>query len=299
MKKFQVGMLVLVLAVVGLAARGIRYDLHKETKATTQPIKIGIYAYPGWATFYIAQEKGFFKKYGVTVDVEQIPLDNELPALASGEIQMLGGTSDIMAVLADAGIKAKQIFVTSKSNGADGLAVSNDIKAMQDLKGKKVYVALGFPDHFFFRNLQSRAGLQLSDVELVNMDAELAASAFISGKVNAAWTWEPYLSKTKERKDGHILVTSKDEPNLMAEDNVVAREDVIANRREDVKNVIRAFFEAEEWWNNNIDEGNAIGAKAFKINPDELASTRKYVTLAGLKTNLEKFDKSTPWNVFE
>ncbi len=298
MKKFQVGILIGLVTVVGLVVLGNKHGFNRN-KNTTPPIKIGIYAYPGYGTLYVAQEKGFFKKFGVNVELDQIPLDNQLPALASGEIQMLLGTSDGMAVIADAGIKAKQIFVTSKSNGADGLAVSNDIKTMQDLKGKKVYVTLGFPDHMFFRNLQKQAGLKLNDVELVNMDAELAASSFIAGKVNAAWTWEPYLSKIKERKDGHVLVTSKDAPNLMPEDNMMAREDLIAHRREDVKNVMRAFFEAETWWNNNVDEGNAIVAKAFKITPEEFAPTRTFVSFSNLQTNLEKFDPSKPWNVFE
>ena len=129
MKKIYIGILVVVviaIAIIGFFV--LKPAQNSNTVANSQPIKIGIYAYPGWATFYIAQEKGFFKKYGLNVDVEQIPLDNELPALASGEIQMLGGTSDMMPILADAGIPAKQVFVTSKSNGADGLAVSNDIK---------------------------------------------------------------------------------------------------------------------------------------------------------------------------
>ncbi len=294
MKKILIGALVVVVIA---AALGVVF--WKKTPSANAPIKIGVYAYPGYATFYVAQEKGFFKKYGVNVELAQLSTDNQIPALASDEIQMLVGTADMGSVLVDAGIDAKQIFVTSKSNGADGMAVSNDIKTIQDLKGKKVYVALGFPDHMFFRNLQKQAGLALHDIELVNMDPELAASSFIAGKVNAAWTWEPYLSKTTERADGHILVTSKDAPNLMPDDNVMARADLIANRREDVKNIMRAFFEAETWWNQNPDEGNAIAAKAFNISTEDLASIRKYVTLSDLTTNLQKFDKSTPWNVFE
>ncbi len=297
MKKIYAQILVIGLAAV--AAIGFRSVLNTNTTETKTPIHVGVYAYTGYGTFYIAQEKGFFQKYGVPVALDQLSLDNQLPALGSGQIQMLAGTSDMLPVMADAGIKAKQIFTTSKSNGADGLAVKNTIKSIKDLKGKKVYVALGFPDHFFFRNLQKQAGVQHDDIELVNLDAELAGASFIAGKVDAAWTWEPYLSKTKQRKDGHILVTSKDFPELMAEDIVVARDDLVATRREDVKNVMRAFFEAVDWWNAHPDEGNAIAAKAFKLKPEEFAPTRPTVTLGTLQINREKFDTTKPWNVVE
>ncbi len=298
MKKYII-LLCAILVVGGIALYNLKSPKQSNQQAVNnQPITIGVQVYPGYAPFYIAEELGLFKKYGVNVEIEQTS-DNSVPALASGQIQMFADTADIMPVLADAGIKAKQIFSTSKSNGADGLAVKNDIKSIKDLKGKKVYVAFGFPDHFFFRNLQKQAGLARQDIELVNLDAESAGAAFVAGKVDAAWTWEPFLSKTKQRKDGHILVTSRDAPELMAEDTVAARDDLIANRRQDVKNIMRAFFEAVDWWNNNKDAGNAIAARAFKLTPEEFAPTRENVTLATLAINLEKFDKSKPWNVFE
>lgn len=298
MKKY-----IMVTAAVLLIGGIIFYNSKGQNQESipaknNQPITIGVQVYPGYAPFYIAKERGLFKKYGVNVEIEQTT-DNSLPALASGQIQMFADTSDIMPVLADAGIKAKQIFSTSKSNGADGLAVKNDIKSIKDLKGKKVYVEFGFPDHFFFRNLQKQAGVARQDIELVNLDAESAGAAFVAGKIDAAWTWEPFLSKTKQRKDGHILVTSRDAPELMAEDTVAARDDLIANRRQDVENIMRAFFEAVDWWNKNLDAGNAIAAKAFKLTPEEFAPTRQNVTLATLEINLEKFDKAKPWNVFE
>lgn len=284
---------VLILTVVFGAYFYSKYE------SKDKPIVIGTFVYPGYATFYVAQEKGFFKKYGVNVELKQIPLDSVIPALASGEIQMLSVTSDMMSILSDAGIDAQQIFVTSKSYGADGLAVTSDIKSFNDLKGKKVYVGLGFPNHMFSRNLQKQAGLKLSDIELINLDPELAAASFIAGKANAVWTWEPYLSQTKSRKDGHILVTSKDEPNLMPEDNMVARRDLIINRREDVKNVMRAFFDAQEWWINNVDEGDVIAAKAFNITKDDLTTARQYIIFSNFQANLNKFDNTKPWNVAE
>ena len=70
------------------------------------------------------------------------------------------------------------------------------------------------------------------------------------------------------------------------------------NRREDVKRVMRGFFAAVDWWEKNTTEGNAIVAKNFNLTADEFAPMRETVKLSNLQTNLERFNKSTPLNVY-
>ena len=273
-------------------------QLPKSSSISQEPIKIGVFVYPGFGTFYIAKEKDLFKKHGVNVELVQVSADNWLPAVESNKIQMVTFTSDVMPILADIGVAAKQIFTTSFSYGADGLGVTNEIQKISDLKGKKVHVTLGFPGHFFFRYLANKSGLSYGDVELINLNPEEVGSSFVASKINAGVTYEPWLSKAKERIDGKVLVTSRQEPEIIT-DIIVARNDLIANRREDIKNVMRAFFEALDWWEGNTTEGNAIVAKNFKLTPEEFKPMRDTVKLSNLKINLEKFDKQKPLNVYE
>lgn len=221
-----------------------------------------------------------------------------MPALESNNVQILVASTDAMAIIADTGIAAKQIFSTSLSYGADGLVTTNNIQKIGDLKGKKVYAFYGFPGHFFFRYLADRAGLTNKDLELVNLNSEEVGSSFVAGKIDAGMTWEPWLSKAKERKDGTVLLSSKDYPGVIT-DIAMARNDLIATRREDVKNFMRAFFDAIDWWEKNTNEGNAIVAKNFKLTPEEFAPMRDTIKLSNLQTNLEKFDKEKPLNVYE
>jgi NitT/TauT family transport system substrate-binding protein len=228
----------------------------------------------------------------------QVSADNWLPAVEGNKVQMVTFTADVMPILADVGVAAKQIFSTDISYGGDGLVVTNDIQKISDLKGKKVYVTYGFPGHFFFRYLAGKNGLSYKDVELINLNPEEVGSSFVSGKINAGVTYEPWLSKAKEREDGKVLVTSREQPGIIT-DVIVARNDLIATRREDVKRVMRAFFDAVEWWEKNTDQGNAIVAKNFKLTPEEFALMRDTIKLSNLQINLEKFDKQKPLNVFE
>ena len=290
----------IIISIISLLlVGGIAYAWHVSANrpVDSAPIKVGMAVYPGFGTLYIAQEEGFFKKYGVNVEIVPLSLDAMFPALASGQVQMLVGSTDAMAIVADSGIPAKQIFSTSISNGADGIIVTSDVKSVSDLKGKTAYVSFGFPDHFFLRYVAQQAGLSNSDIKLVNLDADQIGSSFLAGKINYGATWEPWLSKASERPGGHVLVSSKDDPGIIT-DIVMARTDLIQNRRTDVENLMRGFFDAENWWQNNVPAGNAIVAKAFNLTPAEFAPMRDTVKLSDLQTNLMKFDKSQPLNVY-
>ncbi len=297
MKKITI--VIVAIVVVGLIAYfGLTSNKPTQTTINPEPIKIGIMIYPGMGPFYIAQEKGFFEKEGVKVEITKLSDEAIIPSLESNRVQMLISTPDFMAVVADIGIEAKQIFSTSISYGADGLVVKNDIQSISDLKGKKVYLPLGFPSHFLFRFLAEKAGLASNDVEIVNMNSEQIGSSFVARGIDAGMTWEPWVSKAIERKDGKVLLTSREYPGIIT-DTIMARRDLIENRREDVKRVMRAFFMAVDYWENNKDEGNAIVAKNFNLTTEEFAPMRETVKLSDYKFNLEKFDRSKPLNVYE
>ena len=295
MKKIIV-VLIAVFAVGVFAYVGLQKS--NQIPAKGEPIKIGVVVYPSGGIFYIAQEKGLFAKYGVNAQPIEVSPDAAIQLLASNQIQMLFLTSDFMPIVADAGVEAKQIFSPSISYGADGMVVTKNVQSFSDLKGKKIYLGFGFPSDFLFHYVAEKNGLASSDFDIVNLGPEDVGASFVSGKIDAGMTWEPWLSKTIERKDGKVLFTSKDYPGVIT-DIVMARTDLIQNRRTDVENVMRAFFEASDWWTKNTTAGNAIAAKAFSLTPEDFAPMRDTVKFNDLQANLEKFDKSKPLNVYD
>lgn len=288
---------ILVILVIGVVVWfGVTQT--KKQKISQEPIKVGVVLYPGFGTPYISQEKGFFTNEGIKVEIVMLPVETMVPALESGQVQLLVGSIDMMPIIADANINAKAILSTSISYGADGIVVKNNINNIKDLKGQKVYLAYGFPGHFLFRFLAERAGLSYSDVELVNLNPDDVGSSFISGSVNAGVTWEPWLSKATERADGKVLLTSREEPGIIT-DIIMARADLLENRKEDIKRFMRGFFKGVDYWNNNKDEGNTIVAKNFNLTKDEFAPMYDTIKLSNYNFNLEKFDKTKSLNVFE
>lgn len=290
---------ILVVVVVGILIWFAASKQSEPVPAAKEPIKIGIIIYPGMGPLYVAEEKGFFEEEGVDVEIIQIPDENQLvSSLAGNEVQMLESTADFSTIFADAGIDAQQIFATDIGFGSDGLVVKDDINNIAELKGKKVNLSLGTPSHFLFRFLAEREGLKGGDVEFVNTTADQVGAGFMAGQIDYGVTWEPWLSKASEREDGKVLITSREAPGIIT-DTILARGDLIENRREDVKGVMRAFFKAVEFWRNNPQEATAIAAKRFNLTAEEFAPLMETVKLLDYNENLKKFDESTELNIFE
>jgi len=282
-----------VLVVIGLAV-GLSHQRSQQEKS---PIRIGLPIYPGWAPFSIAEQKGFFRKEGVNAEIIQIQDNNQLiSSLASNDVQMLACSVDCAALMVDAGVEAVQVFATDESYGADGIVVKNEIHKIEDLKGKKVYLALGFPSHFLIRTLAERAGLTPDDITLENMDPDQVGVAFVAGKVDAGVTWEPWLSKASERPDGTVLLTSKDAPGIIV-DTVFVRKDLLASRPDDVKAVVRAYFLALQYAQEHPTEANKTMGESIGLSAEEFAEQFALVKPLDYQANLKKFDAAQAGSV--
>ena len=293
----------IVLAAAVLIWIGISRHTNKPTQQDAQllktPLKVGIVVYPSFGMFYVAQEKGFFQKEGVDVDTVQISDENQLvSALASNQVQMLIATPDSATIVADAGIDAPFILATDIGYGSDGLIVKNDVNDISQLKGKKIYLSFGQPSHFLFRYWSQEARLKSSDVEIINTTADQVGASFVAGKIDYGMTWEPWLSKVGERKDGKVLITSRDTPGVLC-DGIIVRRDFLEKHRDEVRSFIRAYFEAVDFWKNNKDEANAIIAKNFNIAPEEFAPMMDTVKLLDYDENIKKFNSSSGFNIYD
>lgn len=295
MRKLVIGVIVILLIALGW------YMLNQDTSPapTGEEIKIGVAIYPGFAPFALAEEKGFFAEEGVNAEVVQIADVNQLvSALASDEVQILPCSVDCSALIADGGIDAPQVFITDESNGADGIVTTTDVESITDLKGKTVYLPLGFPSHFLLRVLAQQAGLTPADITIQDMGPDQVGAAFVAGQINAGVTWEPWLSRATERTNGKVLVSSADAPGIIV-DTVFVRRDALQDQRGDVAAVIRAYYRAVEYWKNNPEEANEIMGASMGLSGAEFAEQVSLVKFADPQYTLDKFNRNKPGNVFE
>ena len=230
-------------------------------KASADEFKLAFSTWVGYGPFYIADAKGFFKAEGV--DVEMVKMEDpklRFAALLAGRIDMLATTVDTVPLYLKEPGALQYVGAIDDSSGGDGIVANKDIKSIAGFKGKKVAFNTGSVSDFYLTVLLQEVGLSQKDIEVVNMTAGDSGSAFVTGKVDVAVTWEPWLSRGKATDHGYIIHDTSKKPGLVT-DVMVASKDTIEKKADKVGGVVRAWAKAVDYWKANPDEANAIMAK--------------------------------------
>ncbi len=259
-----------ILAFVGVGT--MFFYRHQPISTTVLPkFKIAFVTWPGYAPLYLAQDKGYFAEEGVKVELTPVEdVAQRKVALQKGDLQALGDTVDSLVLARDEKVPGVGVLQLDVSNGADGILATDDIKTVADLKGKKIAVQKNFVSESLLNYLLQKNGLAPNDVETVDTEAGAAGAAFVAGQVKVAVTYEPWLSKAKERSGGHLLVSSKDAPGVIV-DILTVNESYLHDHPEVVQKVMRAWFKALTFWQTNPTEANQLMAAHYNMKTEEFA----------------------------
>jgi len=243
--------------LLGLASVPV---LHAKV-ALADTVKIAHSTWVGYGPLYIARDKGFFKQNGVDVDLVVMEDPKErFPTLMADRIQMIASTVDTALLYMKTPNDYQYVVAIDDSHGGDGIVAKKDITSIADLKGKKVAVNDGSVSEFYLNVLLAKAGLNESELNTVNMTAADAGGAFVAGRVDAAVTWEPWLSRGKATSFGHLLVNSSTSPGLIT-DVLIAKTDWVNAHQKDVAAIVKSWYEAVAFYEQHPDEAIPIMAK--------------------------------------
>ncbi len=267
------------------------------TGRLSRPLVVGINTWAGHSPGIVFNNgmdpnagSSYKKKYGI--DVKFVLLEDpaaKLAAFRSGQVDIMWNTVDNWAreasILAEQNQKAKSIIMQDWSRGGDGIASLASIKSVEDLKGHKIACTQFTPSHFLLLYLLAQSGLSPEDranVEknvIFTTDAPSAAAAFKAKQVDAAVTWEPDLSGavTARGAEAHVLVSTQAATNIIA-DTLCARQDVIDQAPETVRDFVRGWLDGIEMIKNDPNPSYEIVAKALKLDTDTVSGM-----LSGLK----------------
>lgn len=235
-------------------------------------IRFGYSPWLGSAGAIVANEKKIFADKGVNVEFVQME-GNTKDAFISGKLDAVVQSLDAVVQMKaneDPKDPVQVIAVIDRSKGADGVVASEDIATLQDLKGKDVAVSIGSAAHFLLLHALQTVEMKESEVNIVNMNNNLAGSTFMAGQVDAAVTWEPYLSEAAAT-GGHILYSTAEAPNLIV-DALVVKKSMIDEHPEALKAMVASFDEGLELF-NTTDEGKKIVADALGMEVAAMDST--------------------------
>jgi len=252
-----------------------------------EKIKVGYNIWVGSSGVFVAQEKGFFKQAGL--DVEFVPFKSPgdtLPALVGGHIDIALTTADNVVLLnSKSGSNLKIIFATDTSNGADGVIAKKQFSSLADLKGKTVAVTQGEVNELLLLKGLEKANMKLSDLKTINMDPDGAGAAFAAGKVDAAVTWEPWISQAVAG-GGKVVFSSAQAPNLILDVVTVSPAGIKAKSKA-IATFLGAVEKGTAQIKSNPDEAIPLAAKWLEVAAPEVKAMLGGVKLYGMADNAQ------------
>ncbi len=127
-------------------------------------------------------------------------------AMASGDVQIGEAGSSPVAAAVSQGQDIQLFWILDDISDAEALVARKGIASIKDLKGKKVATPFVSTSHYQLMLALKMEGLKTGDVNVMNMRPPEIAAAWERGDIDAAFIWDPILSKIKG--GGSILTTS-------------------------------------------------------------------------------------------
>ncbi|WP_198414845.1 ABC transporter substrate-binding protein [Piscinibacter terrae] len=258
--------------------------------AQETPVAIAISGWTGFAPLTLAKEAGLFKKNGLDVSIKKIPQKDRHLAIASGDVQCAATTVETWVVWNANGVATTQIFQLDKSFGADGMVVRNGIAKIGDLKGKTVAAsAPGTAPYFTLAWMLKKNGLSVKDVKVVTLEPQAAANAFVAnaGDLDAAMTYEPYLSTVRAKPEaGKIIATTLDYPMVM--DTFGCTPKFLKDNPKAAKALADSYFEAVDMIKHDPKKSFEIMGADVKQTGEAFEKSQAYLRWQD-KTSNQKF----------
>ncbi len=243
----------------------------------------------GYSGVFIAKEKKLFDAAGLNVELK--PFSNPgdtLPALAAGKLDLaLTTLHNLGLIVGTSDVDIVAVYLIDTSSGADAIVAKPDVRSVTDLKGKNVAVTVGEVNEMLLRVGLERAKLAPADVKVVNLSADDAGAAFLAGKVDAAVTWEPWVSRATAG-GGHVIFSSAEVPNVIL-DSVAVTKSTLEKRRKDVLSFVAAVDRGVGYLRAHPDEARTIIGKYLEAEPDAVKGMLAGDKIYGLADNRELF----------
>lgn len=224
-------------------------------------IEVGGLSKQIYLPFMLAQQLGFYKRYGVNVELVDEPAGGDATNdMVAGGVQLTGGFFDHNIDLQILGKSTESIAVLLKSPGEVELCRSDlkdTIQSPADWKGgvNVGVTGLGSSTNFITRALGSKAGVASDDMHSVVIGAGATfIAAFKNKTVDCGMTTEPTISAILQQKLGYVLVDMRygDKTKAALGYNYVATSvygmtDWINTHQTQAQGVVSAMYDTMAW----------------------------------------------------
>jgi len=221
----------------------------------------------------IARYENIYEEYmGCKVEIMQFDSGADVNrAFASGSIDigMMGTAPASIGISMDLGYEVFWIYDILGAQESLAVKQQSGINDLKDLAGKEVATPFASTSHFCLMNALELYGVDPQSVTIYDMKPDDIYAAWIRGDIDAAYVWEPTLSKLYE-EGGEPLITCEDlaKDGIIVADVGLVNKDFAAKYPDIVTGYTRAMLDMADIYNN--DKARAVKeiAAAYDISEE-------------------------------
>lgn len=223
------------------------------------------------ALVWIAEKQDYFHERGLDITIKEV--DSCEVAFAS---MLQNSDSDVVTV--DQTPIVTQSFDRNDFAIISGLAHSDNslkvlgrrdrgINSPSDLSGKKIGITKGDTGEYFFSLFLETVGLNLSEVESIDIETEELSSALLDGKVDAIVAWESHLLLARKQLGDRAQVFEGG--GILRENYYFASpKSFIQSHPQAIKRFLSAIKDAEIFSKEHASEAQKIVAQRMRMDED-------------------------------
>ena len=174
-------------------------------------------------------------------------------AMASGDVQIGEAGSSPIAAAASQGQDIKLFWILDDIADAEALIVRNGsgINSLKDLTGKKVATPFVSTSHYQLLVGLKLAGVDPKGVNVLNLRPPEIAAAWERGDIDAAFIWDPVLTKIKANGKPIATSASIGKQGHPTFDGLVVNAKWAADNEGFVVALVKALAKADDDYRNN------------------------------------------------
>tara|TARA_R110002096_G_scaffold314706_2_gene508907 strand:- start:17495 stop:18481 length:987 start_codon:yes stop_codon:yes gene_type:complete len=256
------------IAFIGLLAT---FALAACSEAPSQPLRVGINPWPGYAPLFLAADQGFFSDEGV--DVELVELSSLADVRRAFERGQTDGMASSLVEVLDADRNSHRApmiaLMADYSNGADVILAKRGITDIAELKGQRIGLEPSSLNRFILARALAQGGLSMDDVEIVSLPQVGLQEAVEMGTVDAVVTYPPISTGIEQTGLVAQVFSSADIPGEVS-DVVSFNRETASRRSADIEAFVRAWGHAVDLIRTNRQESYALIGRHIGMSADEL-----------------------------
>jgi NitT/TauT family transport system substrate-binding protein len=258
-------------------------SINAQTTPIKKPIKIGLSLWVPYFLAYVAQEKGFFKKNNVDVNLTMFPDYNvALNAYMNGDLDGIFAAYPDVLIPPTGNIKTRVVYGLDNSNSADAIVGKGN--NLSDVKGRSIGITgINTFSHYFVLKSLEKVGLTEGDVLFVIIPVQNVTSALQKGQIFAGHLYDPFIDEAIKR--GFKILSTPGNVTGLIQDVLSFNSDIVQQRPQDIQNIVKSMIEAKADYDKNTFNDIAIMSLKSGLSKDKIIEGIKHVKLLDLNYN--------------